>query len=289
MRLINFWKESDLYFRIGVILLVVIVFIAALDPLVRRVILGEGVDPLAIGAGGPFEPRSWKHPLGTGRMGRDIFTLTIMGLRYSLIIGVLAGCLATAIGIVFGFVAGYKGGRVDNILRTITDMFLVVPSWPILVTLSAFILNLSVPMMAVLLAIFSWPFAARTIRAQVASLRERSYVELAKISGLGDIEIIFQEILPNLLPYLGVGFANSITAAILAEVGMELLGLGPTKLVTLGLLMNWALGWGVISMGKPDAILVPSLFLILIFLSLNLINIGLERRYNPRLRKVTGG
>lgn len=288
MQLRNIWKESDNYFRVGVILLAVIVFIAILDPLFRYLILPEGMDPLDIGAGTPFEDRSWQHPLGTGRMGRDILVLTVMGLRYSLLIGFLSGFLATGIGIVFGFLAGYKGGVVDNALRTVTDMFLVVPSWPILVTLSAFIVSLGVPTMAVLLAIFSWPFAARTIRAQVASLRERAYVELAKISGLGDLEIIFQEIMPNLLPYLGVGLANSVTAAILAEVGMELIGLGPPELVTLGLLMNWALGWGVISMGKPDAILVPAILLVLIFLSLNLINIGLERTYNPRLRKITG-
>jgi peptide/nickel transport system permease protein len=255
---------------------------------ITDLILEEGKKPLDIGAGKRFEEPSWAHPLGTGVMGRDILVLSVVGLRYSLIIGAMAGAIATAIGIVMGFVAGYKGGVMDTILRTTTDMFLVIPSWPLLATLSAYILKLSVPVMALLLAVFSWPFAARAIRSQVMSLRDRPYVELARISGLSDLQIIFQEILPNLLPYLGVGFANSVIVAILAEVGLEVIGLAPPGLITLGLLINWGIGWGSITMGRPQPILVPALLLIWVFLSLNLINIGLEQVYNPRLKKVTG-
>ena len=287
MKLGDIWRESS-YFRIGVILLALILFLALIAGWITDLILEEGKKPLDIGAGGRFEDRSWKHPLGTGVMGRDILVLTLVGLRYSLIIGALAGAIATVIGILIGFVAGYRGGTVDTILRTTTDMFLVIPSWPLLATLSAYIVKLSVPVMALLLAIFSWPFAARTIRAQVMSLRDRPYVELAKISGLSDLEIIFQEILPNLLPYLGVGFANSVIVAILAEVGLDVIGLAPPGLITLGLLINWGISWGSISMGRADPIVVPALLLGLIFLALNLINMGLEATYNPRLKKVTG-
>jgi peptide/nickel transport system permease protein len=269
-------------------MLALVVILGLLSGLITDLILDEGKKPLDIGAGRRFEERSWAHPLGTGVMGRDILVLTVVGLRYSLIIGGMAGAIATAIGIVMGFVAGYKGGVVDSILRTATDMFLVIPSWPLLATLSAYILKLSVPVMALLLAIFSWPFAARAIRSQVMSLRDRPYVELARISGLSDLEIIFQEILPNLLPYLGVGFANSVIVAILAEVGLEVIGLAPPGLITLGLLINWGIGWGSVTMGRAEPIVAPAFLLVWLFLSLNLINIGLERTYNPRLKTVTG-
>jgi peptide/nickel transport system permease protein len=287
MRLRDIWRESG-YFRTGIIMLALVVTLALLSGWITNLILEEGKKPLDIGAGGRFEERSWEHPLGTGVMGRDILVLTVVGLRYSLIIGAMAGAIATAIGVIMGFVAGYKGGVIDSILRTTTDMFLVIPSWPLLATLSAYIVKLSVPVMALLLAIFSWPFAARAIRSQVMSLRDRPYVELAKISGLSDLEIIFQEILPNLLPYLGAGFANSVIVAILAEVGLEVIGLAPPGLVTLGLLINWGIGWGSITMGRAEPIVVPALLLVWIFLALNLINIGLEQTYNPRLKKVTG-
>jgi peptide/nickel transport system permease protein len=200
----------------------------------------------------------------------------------------LAGTLATAIGIVVGFFAGYHGGWADSTLRSFTDMILVIPTFPILVTLSAYIKGLDVVSMAILLAAFSWPFSARTIRAQVLSLRERGYVDLARVSGLSSMGIIFQEILPNLLPYLGVALAVSTVGAILAEVGLEVIGLGPGNVATLGLMINWAIGWGAMSLGKWHLIAAPAGALVLLFFALNLMNIGLEEAFNPRLKGTTG-
>jgi peptide/nickel transport system permease protein len=243
---------------------------------------------VVVGAFDLYLPPSWEHPLGTDRLGRDELALVLMGLRLSLAVGALAGLMATAIGIVVGFTAGYKGGVADSVLCSTTDMILVIPTLPILITLSAYIKVLTIPSMAFLLAVFSWAWSARAIRAQVLSLKERPYIELAKISGLGDFEIMFKEIMPNLLPYLGVGLANSTMGAILAETGMRLIGLGPARQVTLGLLVNWAMGWGVLAMGKWQLMFPAILCLILVFVSLNFINIGLEEVYNPRLKGITG-
>jgi peptide/nickel transport system permease protein len=162
----------------------------------------------------------------------------------------------------------------DTVLRSGTDMILVIPTYPLLVTLSAYVRSLDVITMALLLAAFSWPFAARTIRAQVMSLGNRPYIDLAKLSGQSDFQIIFQEILPNLLPYLGVGYATATVGAILAETAMELIGLGPSGIATLGLIINWAIGWGVMTLGFWQL--------------LNMINIGLDEAFNPRLKRVTG-
>jgi peptide/nickel transport system permease protein len=189
---------------------------------------------------------------------------------------------------VIAFIAGYKGGRVDSVLRTVTDMFLVVPSFPLLLTLSAYVRRVSLWQVAVMLAIFSWPFAARTIRSHVLSLRSRPYVDLARVTNCGDMEIIFQDLVPNLLPYIGVGFANAAVGAIFALVGLEVIGLGPANVVDLGLMINWALSWGALSLGAWPIFVAPVIVLALLFTAVNLINIGLEEIYNPRLRGTAG-
>jgi peptide/nickel transport system permease protein len=280
------WRRS-IYFRIGIIILGLLVLVAVLQPWLGRLVIGE-VDPISMGSFEPYIDPSAQHPLGTDRWGRDWLALLLLGLRYSLIIAVLAGSVATAIGIVIGFVSGYKGGRVDGVLRTFTDMVLVIPSLPLLVTLAAYIPRVNIAIMALLLAAFSWPFTTRTIRSQVLSLKERPYVDLAKTAGLREIEIIFAEILPNLLPYLGVSLAISMGVAMLAEIGLQLIGLGPGNINTLGLMINWSIRWGALGLGKWQMVFAPVGCLVLIFVALNLINIGLEQAFNPRLRAVTG-
>lgn len=274
-------------FSIGLLLFFVLCLLALMQPSLARWRLGD-ISPMTVGTYELYQDPSGANWLGTDRMGRDVFSVLLVGLRYSLVIGLLAGTLATAIGIIVGFIAGYQGGWVDSSLRSFTDMILVIPTLPILITLSAYIKGLNVVSMAILLAIFSWPFSARTIRSQVLSLRERGYVDLARASGLSSLEIIFQDILPNLLPFLGVGLAVSTVGAILAAVGLELIGLGPGNVATLGLMINWAIGWGAMSLGKWHLIAAPVGLLVLLFFSLNLMNIGLEEAFNPRLKGTTG-
>jgi len=274
-------------FLIGLILFFIICLLALLQPVLVRWRLGD-ISPMTTGTYPLYVDPNMENLLGTDRMGRDVFSVLLVGLRYSLAIGLMAGTIATFIGILVGFIAGYQGGRIDSALRTFTDMFLVIPTFPILVTLSAYLRGMNVVTMAILLAIFSWPFSARAIRSQVLSLRERGYVDLARVSGLGSMEIIFQEILPNLLPYLGVGLAVSTVGAILAEVGLEVIGLGPGNVATLGLMINWAIGWGAMSLGKWHLIAAPAGALVILFFALNLMNIGLEEAFNPRLKGTTG-
>lgn len=286
MSLKGAWQRSG-YFRVGIVLFGLLVLVALVQPWLNRLLIGD-INPITMGSFKAYLPPSAEHWLGTDRWGRDWMAQLLLGLRYSLLIGAIAGLAATFVGILFGFVAGYKGGRLDSFLRTGTDMVLVIPSWPLLVTLSAYIPKLTIPVMALLLALFSWPWAARTIRSQVMSLKGRPYVDLAIATGMGDLEIIFTEILPNLLPYLGVSLASSMVGAILAEVGLELIGLGPGDITTLGLMINWATRWGALALGKWQMVFAPVVMLVLIFVSLNLINMGLEQAYNPRLREVTG-
>jgi peptide/nickel transport system permease protein len=274
-------------FQVGLGIVVFFVVVAAMHPWLLA-LLGRGDDPLRIGMYDPWLVPSPEHPLGTERYGRDVLAMTIKALGVSLLIGAYAGLISTLIGVVVAFVAGYKGGSIDGVLATTTDMFLVVPSFPLLLTLSAYVRNVNLLQIGLMLAIFSWPFAARTIRAQVLSLRSRPYVELARVTNLNDFEIIFQELLPNLLPYIGVGFASAALGAIFALVGLEVIGLGPANVVDLGLMINWALSWGALSLGAWPIFVAPVIVLALLFTAVNLINIGLEEIYNPRLRGTAG-
>ncbi|TAK25354.1 MAG: ABC transporter permease [Chloroflexota bacterium] len=286
VRLLALWRTSG-KLQVGASILILFFVISVVHPLIVNAI-GKGDDPLKIGTYQAWLMPSWSHLLGTERYGRDLMAMTVTGLWASLQVGVLAGLLATLVGILVGFVAGFKGGAVDSFLATTTDMFLVVPALPLLITLSAYVRNVSLWQVSLMLAAFSWPFAARTIRAQVLSLRSRPYVDLARANKMTDMEIIWQELVPNMLPYIGVGLANASLGAIFALAAIEVIGLGPSGAIDLGLMIGWAVGWGALSLGAWPIFVAPVTVLSLIFLAVNLINVGLEETYNPRLRRVAG-
>lgn len=271
----------------GLITILVLVLVALLSPLIVGLI-GKGDDPIAIAAYERWLVPSAAHWLGTDQYGRDVFAMVIGALSTSLQIGAIAGIISTVVGVIVAFIAGYKGGPVDGVLSTFTDMVLVIPSFPLLIALSAYAKNIGIMEVGLILAIFSWPFAARTIRAQVLSLRSRPYVELARVTKARDLEIIVYELLPNMLPYIGVGFASSALGAIFALVGLEVIGLGPGETIDLGKIIFTAIGTGAMTLGAWPLFVAPIFLLTLLFAALNLINIGLEEVYNPRLRGVAG-
>jgi peptide/nickel transport system permease protein len=271
----------------GLITILLMVLVALLSPLIVGAI-GNGQDPIAIAAYERWLVPSPAHWLGTDQYGRDVFAMTIGALSTSLQIGAIAGIISTVVGVIMAFVAGYKGGPIDSVLSTFTDMVLVIPSFPLLIALSAYAKNVGIVEVGLILAVFSWPFAARTIRAQVLSLRSRPYVELARVTKARDLEIIVYELLPNMLPYIGVGFASSALGAIFALVGLEVIGLGPGETIDLGKIIFTAIGTGAMTLGAWPLFVAPIFLLTLLFAALNLINIGLEEVYNPRLRGVAG-
>jgi peptide/nickel transport system permease protein len=276
------WKLTS-----GLALLVLLVVAALCSSLIAAAV-GKGQDPVAIAAYEKWLVPSPAHWLGTDQYGRDVFAMTIGALAVSLKVGAIAGVISTVVGVVMAFVAGYKGGAIDGVLSTFTDMVLVVPSFPLLIALSAYTKDVGTGEVALMLAAFSWPFAARTIRANVLSLRARPYVELAKVTKFRDLEVIAYELLPNMLPYIGVGFASSALGAIFALVGLEVIGLGPGETIDLGKIIFSAINTGAMTLGAWPMFVAPILLLTLLFAALNLINIGLEEIYNPRLRGVAG-
>jgi len=276
----------SLLLKMGFGLLIFLIIIAALEPVIANVIIGDK-SPLAIGNFDKYLPLSLEHPLGTDQFGRDLLVTLLIGLRFSWYIGVIAGLFSTLVAIAMATVSGYMGGKVDVLLNGITNAVLVIPALPILIAIASYV-RMDLTSMSAILAAFAWPFPTRLIRAQILSLKERNYINLAKMSGLGNLEIMFTEILPNLTPFIGVGFASSITAAMGAEVGFRLLGLGPGDLPSLGLMIQWAQQYGALSHGHYIILVAPALTLVLIFIALILINTGLEETFNPRLKKITG-
>lgn len=272
---------------IGLILLFLVVVFGALhSPIVG--ILGGGQDPMAIGFAQRWMTPSVDHPLGTDSVGRDVLALTVTGLWTSLKIGALAGVLSTIIGVIIAFLAAYKGGWFDSVLASVTDLFLVIPTFPLLIAFSGFAKKVSLLEIGIILAVFSWAGAARAIRSQVLSLRSRPYIDLAKVTKARDMEVIVFELLPNMLPYIALGLALAAIGSIFGLVGLEIIGLGPSGLVDLGLLINTAVSSGALSLGAWPIFVAPILLITILFFALNLINVGLDEAYNPRLRKVAG-
>lgn len=244
-------------------------------------------DPTLPGAFSPSLYPSAEHPLGTDHYGRDILAMALVGLGNSLVVGAVGGFFAMLIAVVIGFTAGYKGGLTDHVLRSLIDTLLVIPTWPIFATLAAYVTIRSMWLFGLLIAAFSWAGAARAIRSQVLSLRTKDFVQLAIITNMKTYEIIFFEIMPNLLPYIIVSFSYTMISSIMAETALRFLGLGPPDVPTLGYLINIYIPMGYFSI-MPFSMLFIITLLALIFIALNLVNIGLDEYFNPRLKKITG-
>ncbi|HJR81571.1 MAG TPA: ABC transporter permease [Anaerolineales bacterium] len=229
------------------------------------------------------------HPLGTESNGRDMLALLMAAAPGTLRVGLIAAGLGMAIGILLGFSAGFLGGWWDALVRTIADAVITIPSLAVLIVISAFVRQIDLTNMALLLALFAWPGPTRLIRAQVLSMRERGYVQMARISGASTLDIMFKEMMPNLLPYLAASFSGNVSANILAATALEALGLGPTRIPTLGMTIFYSIRAASILRGMWWWWGFPILLLILIFTGLFLITVGLDEIANPRLRGVQAG
>ncbi len=245
--------------------------------------------PVGAAAYARFGVPSWEHPLGTESSGRDMLAVLLVGAPRSLRIGLIAATIGMLIGVVLGFTAGYLGGWVDSIIRTISDSIIVIPALAVLIVISAYVRQLQIENLALLLALFAWPGPTRLIRAQVLSMRERGYVQMARISGASSFHIMFMEMMPNMLPYIAASYTGNVSAAILAATGLEVLGLGPTRIPTLGMTIFYAISAAAILRGMWWWWGIPIAALVIVFSGLFLMTVGLDEIANPRLRgrKVT--
>lgn len=233
-----------------------------------------------------YQPPSWAHPLGTDYEGRDVLKQMLRGGRSIILVAFLAAALSTLIAITFGALSAYVGGFIDSLLMLLTDVVLTIPQFPLLVVLSAFV-KLDRPwLLALLIALLSWPTLLRAVRAQVLSLKEREYVEAARALDLGTLRILFGEILPNMASYIVMSFTIGVTSAIYAQVGLYFLGLAPLAGENWGIMLNLAWVRGAIFY-KDSLLYILSPVLAIAFLQLALVTMArsLEDVFNPRLRE----
>jgi peptide/nickel transport system permease protein len=227
-------------------------------------------------------------PLGTDNFGRDVLTELVKATGVSLELGLVAGVFATLIGLTLGLLSGYIGGVVDDVIVFITNLFTVIPSIVLLILISFSIgqNQRGVFTIATVIGLTAWPWTTRAVRAQVISLRNRDHVNLSKLSGHSIIHIIVTDILPYIASYVVMALILQISAAILAEANLSILGLGPrtTEVPTLGLMMQWAMIYQAEILGKWWAYFPVLIAIALITFSMNLMNTGLDQVFNPALR-----
>jgi peptide/nickel transport system permease protein len=232
-----------------------------------------------------YQAPSMQHPLGTDSEGRDIAIQMINGGQSIILVGATAALISTLISITFGALAAYLGGYVDTIIMLVADVVLTLPQIVLLAVLATFIRLNSPWLLAAIIALLSWPTLLRAVRAQVLSLKEREYVEAARVLDLGTPRILFLEILPNMANFILMNFTIGMTGAIYAQVGLYLLGLAPLAGNNWGIMLNLAWVRGAIFFKQSLLyILAPVLAISLLQLSIVTMTRSLEDIFNPRLR-----
>lgn len=263
----------------GVAILLIIVLFSVIGPFF------VDMQNAQVGAVLPRRPPSTEYLLGTDSQGRDMWTLLIYATPNTLKMGLVAGFIGVGLGLVLGLIAGHFGGVIDATIRVISDALLTVPAIAILVIIAGNIDRMTTLVMALVVASLAWMFTTRTVRAQVLTIRERSYVEVARANGESQLEILFREIMPNLLPYIVASFVGTVSSAILAVIGLEALGLGALEEITLGNTIYWSQQSSAVLRGYWWWWGPPIVVIAAIFIGLFLTSVGFDRFANPRLAR----
>ena len=232
-----------------------------------------------------LQPPSTTHWLGTTQTGQDVFSQVVDGTRVSVLLGFGAGFLATVISVIIGLTAGYFGGFVDDLFSLFINIFLVIPALPLAVVLAAYFPFRGPLPIAIIVTITGWAWGARVLRAQTLSMRRREFVEAARASGETPLRIIFTEILPNEIAIVAAGLVGTVIYAILAQVGLEFLGLGDVTIISWGTMFYWAQNNEALLLGAWWWILAPGCCVALLGAGLAFINFGIDELANPRLHR----
>jgi peptide/nickel transport system permease protein len=259
----------------GVGVLALAVLLALLAPLIAPYDTGQSVGP-------GFAPPSGSHPLGLDDVGADILSLLIWGARTSLLIGFLAAAFAVTIGAIVGLAAGYFGRAVETVLVGVTDYFLVVPVLPLAIVAAA-LWGPSLRNEIVIIALLSWPITARTVRAQVKSVRSRTYIARVKSLGASDLRVIGRHILPSVGPLLMASAVICVGNAIFFEAALSFLGLGDTSQTSWGKMIADAFSRGAVGADAWWAVVPPGIAIGIVVLATSMVGRAVEDRLNPRL------
>ncbi|MBU0935380.1 MAG: ABC transporter permease [Spirochaetes bacterium] len=264
--------------RIGLAIIAFFMLVMLAGPLFAR---WEARERAGLYPSAPPNSTNW---MGTTKMKEDIFSQFIFGTQSTFLIGFLAGCIGTTIGLSIGFFAGYVGGWFDELLMMLTNILLVIPSIALLIILAAYLPYRGVQIQSVIIGCTAWPWVARAVRSQTLSLKQRGFVSLARISGVSPLRIIFEDIAPNMLSYVVMVFILQFGGAILYAVALDFIGLGPTRGISLGLMMQEAFQNNALQVGYWWWFIPSGLSITLIVSGLFFLNTGLDEVFNPKLR-----
>lgn len=273
--LLTLVRNPKAAFGLGVVVLFVVIAIAA--PLLTP------YEPTAR-VGGPHQPPSWEHWLGTTRIGRDVWAQLVYGARSSLLIGFGTGFLIAALGVAVGITAGYLGGWVDEVLTFLTNVVLVIPNLPLLLVLAAFLGQAGPLAIALIIGLTSWAWGARVVRAQTLALRRREFIQASELLGEPRWRVIAVELLPNLISIVGINFIGSVIYTVITQATLEFLGLGDPLAVSWGTMLYNAQTSSALIVGAWWEVFAPCVAVAVFGGALALINFAIDEVANPRLR-----
>ena len=244
----------------------------------------------------PYDPTLWgvvpknlspsmKYLLGTDSNGQDIFWQATFAVRNSLIISLIAASVSRVIAVLVGMVAGYARGNTDRLLMFISDGLLVIPLFLILVMLAMMVRqHMSLVVLGLLLSFFGWAWDARVIRSVILSLRERDFTKTAILSGTGTVKLVLKEYLPFATPLIFSTLINNISWAIGLEMTLALLGLVNVNVPTLGTMLNWAIIYQAMFLGRWFWVLTPVVLAVFMFIALYWLSVSISEYLDPRTR-----
>jgi peptide/nickel transport system permease protein len=265
---------------VGVVLLVIFMIVAAVPQWFTSV---HNPDAHQFDLG---LPPSSEHWLGTTAFGQDIYAQLIYGTRETLVIAVVVGGLATLLSVLIGVSAAYLGGLADSSLSAMTDVFLVVPTFPLIIVIAAYAGKGNLLVIIGVLVITGWSYGARQLRAQALSLRNRDFLESARVRGERRSYIIVFEVLPTMTSLILASFLGTALYAVLTAAGLQFIGLGDSSSLSWGTMLHWAQNNGALQSGQPLWVVAPGLCIALLGASFALLNYAFDEISNPALRPV---
>jgi peptide/nickel transport system permease protein len=226
------------------------------------------------------------HLLGTTAYGQDLFAQLIYSTRESLFIAVAAGALATVLSVIVGVTAAYLGGLTDNLLSLVTDIFLVIPAFPLIVVIAAYSKNGGDPILIAVLVVTGWSYGARQLRVQALSIRDRDFLVAARLRGERRWRVIVSEMLPTMTSLIVAIFLGTTLYAIVAAAGLQFVGLGNPDTLSWGTMLYWAQNNEALQSGSPLWAIMPGVCIAMLGAAFALLNYAFDEVSNPALRPV---
>ncbi|QSG12954.1 ABC-type dipeptide/oligopeptide/nickel transportsystem, permease component [Halapricum desulfuricans] len=234
--------------------------------------------------------QSWEHPLGTTASGVDLLSLIIHSTPDILLMVVAGALWATAIAVAVGTLAGYKGGTVDSVLMSMTDVVMAIPGLPLVVILAVTFNPENPIILGIVININYWAGLGRSLRSQVLTIREDNYVEASRTMGVSTPRILFKDVIPNLMPYVTVNFVFAARYVVFASVGLFFLGVLPFSTQNWGVTLNYAYNGGALfTWAAAHWLIFPMVAIMGLSLGLILLGQGMDRVFNPRVRTRLAG